>query len=460
MCVAVLLAQAAGNAGAAGPRCDTEKMNKKAFENCQAATAKAGPRNGGFKVQATRKLDRQNQPPTADLVMGEVFDRHVELDASGSTDDDGFVEQYTFQLMDADTEEVLAGPLTLRSSFARLEARKALPQNLLATLGVEDDIGGTDSTEMQISLGAAESCGNTLFSCSSNGDDTKLNCTPRAANTSFRTQDLLDATNGCSAFGADGGTRLEIYAAGGAGGRGANFWPNDGGKGGKGGVAGLVTSTNDLGFSYGDSANYCYGIGSQGGHKGNNAGAGGAASLLRICGSSDTSQLLVLGPGGGGGGAANLLEAGGDGGHGGSAFSQNASGRGQQGQPGGGAPGEGGIGGMIVGTNTQTGDGLGGDGIGGRGGPAKDWGRAGFFRGDPGVVAPAGVGGDQEVVGGGSGGGGWGGGAAGGNFKLSFVSTLSQGGGGGGAFSSSFDDSASRGQNSGKGYLLFRFVKN
>jgi hypothetical protein len=413
-----------------------------------------------YKAAVLKKLRRTNLPPVADLKLGRVLPSRVDLDASGSTDEDGFPEHYTFQLFDGDTGEVVAGPVTTREPHGSLQAHLDLPPNLLASVIVEDDERATDSAELAIPLDATTTnCSSTLFVCSSASGQT--NCSPTSVTIEFSTADLLDAAQRCDTNISEQ-TPLLITAAGAVGSRGANFWPSEGGKGGKGGAVRLGTTLADLDSTYGSPAmgtTYCYGLGDSGGFGDYDSGGGGASTILRTCqnvSQTEPTGVLLVGGGGGGGGATG----GGDGGRGGYAFSTtdgpcppSCMQSGGEGQPGGNNGGGGGLGGKGGAGASAFGN-SGADGIGGQGGHATDGGTAGFRQGNPHVSSNSGNGGTNESVGGGAGGGGYGGGGSG----YDSTSSISGGGGGGSyAATSSIPFSSVPVDNDGSGYVQFSF---
>lgn len=420
-------------------------------------------------AEAREELARTNQAPVADL---QVFDRvgegnpvrptHVDLDASGSSDPDGFVEHYTFQLFDADSGAVLAGPVFTREPFASLRVNRELPGRLRATVTIEDDENEIDTAEM--SFGGPElTCSTPNFACSTSAGVTE--CQLKAAATTFTTAELLSIAQVCDPTIAEE-TPLRISAWGGGGARGANDWPRNGGAGGLSGLASLGTTLSDLDALYGADASYCYGLGQQGWFGGSTSGLGGASTILRTCANADqtltTGVLLIAGGGGGGGAGGGGTQAGTSGGNGGIALSNMASsgcppdegckanstpigGGGPGGEengndnlfPGeGGAQGFGGAGGG--GSEAAADGGPGAGGVGGAGGTIFNFegqptlGPATWYQGTPGsplVTGDTGSGGFDQA--GGTGGGGYGGGGGGGG--ISGTAGL-QGGGGGGSF--------------------------
>lgn len=387
-----------------------------------------------LKARLRASLSQTNQPPVARL---EVFDRvgegnhirptHVDLDASGSFDEDGFVERFTFLLFDAETNEVLAGPEFTREPLAALRFSRELPPRLRATVTVEDDAGRTDTTAINVAGPDTTCTQTTLFSCSLTGDTTE--CQPTAANTKFTSADLLAAAQTCDAR-INMNTTMRIAGWGGGGGRGGNFTFSKGGAGGESGLAALGTSLADLDNSViGPGTEYCYGTGRQGWFHGTNSGSGGASTLLFVC--EDVSEILIAG-GGGGGGAGTPEDDGGDGGAGGVAFSTTTGdcggldnelcGAGDTAIADGGQGGRGGIAGQFDGMSGVGG--LGGAAVKGNAGPAA------WTQGNPQtLIGIEGAGGSNESEGGGAGGGGFGGGGSGGG-----TNTAQLGGGGGGSY--------------------------
>ena len=462
-----------GRHGLIDPRiCERHKLSEETQAFCDAIAGLRG--RDLYKATVLENLRRTNQPPVADLELIRVLPRRVDLDASGSTDEDGFPDHYVFQLFDDDTGEPLSGPVTTRDHHASLETSQDLPANVRAVVIVEDDERATDTTELAIPLGATVKCSNVLFQCSTPAGQSNMTCTPTKANDQFSTDDLLDAAQRCDST-ISKSTRLVITAGGGRGGWGGSFI-SSGGHGGRGGAARMGTTLAFLDSRYGSPAagtTYCYGIGHIGGHHDTWNGAGGASTLLRRCqdvDQTDTRGVLLIAGGGGGGGSALLGIPGKDGGGGGIAHSDqsgpssgqggtapfNAGGRG-------GSEGEGGIGEVRCpndGPNpppVPNGP-AGANGIGGKGGHAS-WGTAAWAQGNPQVIGNAGQGADGvDGASGasGAGGGGWGGGGAG--CVNQDIGGGNGGGGGGGSFadtSGTVSDAPSA--TPGAGYLQFSF---
>lgn len=412
-----------------------------------------------LKAQLVFSLRETNQPPIARL---EVFDRagegvpvrptHVDLDASSAFDPDGFVERLTFMLFDADTGEVLAGPVFTRAPLATLRVNRALPSRLRATVTLEDDVGEIDTAEISFA-GPETNCplatDPALFMCTLQANVTE--CQPTAANTAFTMADLLAAAQLCDRS-IGGSTPLRISAWGGGGGVQPQTQQSLGGAGGTSGLASLGTTQVSLSNSFGlfEQVTFCYGIGQQGVPSVSNGAGGGAATILRTCDNVDqdapTGVLLIAG--GGGGGAA--LD--GPGGAGGIAFSvsnavcppdcdQGSSSLGagfDGGSAQGNANGKGGRNASGGAAGTGRGDnainGLpGADGVGGAGGMAETFaGFAGWSQGDPKVTGDAGSGGFGVTAG--AGGGGFGGGGSGGKSTSGEFTNAFGGGGGGGSY--------------------------
>ena len=168
-----------------------------------------------FRTRADLKLGQS-------LGGGTVFPGRVYLDATGSEDEDGFIELFTYQLFDDDTGRSLAGPLTTRSPLATLTFDGERPEFLRATVIVEDDLRAIHDAELIIPPAATTSCSTTLFTCSLTSGQTS--CHPTAANTAFSTDDLLDAAQLCD-MSITKDTPLYLAMAGGSAGAGANVWP-------------------------------------------------------------------------------------------------------------------------------------------------------------------------------------------------------------------------------------------
>jgi hypothetical protein len=107
-----------------------------------------------YKATVLENLRRINRPPVAELrlarLLGErtVLPGRVDLHAGESTDEDGFVAYYDFQLFDADTGMPLGSVKTTRKPVATMRVHGGLPPNLLGAVTVTDDEGATDTTEL------------------------------------------------------------------------------------------------------------------------------------------------------------------------------------------------------------------------------------------------------------------------------------------------------------------------
>jgi hypothetical protein len=395
-----------------------------------------------YKALVAKHLRRTNQPPVADLKLDRVQPDRVDLNAADSTDEDGFPNIFYFRLEDAETGEVVAGPLTTREPVATLLLNGKRPQTVRAVVVVEDDERALDEAALELNTPAL--CGtNGIINCYAQPNVLDITtCYPAAS--SFETPDVWEAASRCNSNIST--STPAVFAAGGAGGgRGADFLV-DGSPGGAGGLAALGTTKEDLDQAFGSDTSYCYGVGKAGGHTDTAAGAGGASTIVRTCDSvsqSETTGVLLIAAGGGGG----RTDGDGGGGVGGVAYSGtddscpgscilSADPTGQSGS--GGTPGSGGGSGMGggAGTDCQAG-GNGNDGVGGAGGYVKGFGTAYWYTtSDPKVAVNVGQGGeDCEAANNASagsspaGGGGYGGGGAGGDFE--------GGAGGGGSFAAS-----------------------
>jgi hypothetical protein len=452
-CAAVLLLETGTAAadGLAKPTiCGRQHLDEATRAWCDGIAGSTG--RALYKATVLDALRRTNRPPVADLKPSSIMPGRVDLDASGSTDSDGFPEHYTFALFDADTGESIAGPVTNREPFASLQIPAGSPpRKMRASVIVEDDERATGTADLAVTAAQTNCSGQVaFFNCSLITGGTA--CTVVSSITEFTTTELLDAAQGCD-VNIDENTPVVITAAGGSGGGGASIWPYNGGGGGSGGTALMATNVAYLDSTYGSPSagtTYCYGIGKSGGHGDTHSGAGGASTLLRTCqnvSQTDLARVLLIAGGGGGGGAAGLGASGHGGGGGGNTAGGNAGG----GQ-GGGSGGFGGSGGKGGAAAPAIGGPSGNDGVGGKGGNAEDWGTAGFIQGNPQVSGSSGQGGAQDNTGGGAGGGGYGGGGAG------ALESAGLGGGGGGSFAAkSIYAISSTGGNSGDGYLQFAF---
>lgn len=460
------------------------------------AIAGCDDNNSGGTNQAT------NQPPQAELQVLRILPGRVDVHAGESFDPDGHIEIYDFWLQDADTQEVLAGPVTTREPWASLfvdlsrsfnhnnqataNVSRNFGPNIQAMVTVQDNNKAIDTTAAPAPVGAAPSCNNTNFQCTFDSSSSNTTCTP-LGNGPFMMSDLLDAATICDSS-LTNNTNLMIFAAGASGGRGADVGVTDGGGGANGGVAAMGTTISALNTEFGASTMWAFGIGGGGSHTNTHSGTGGASTLLRsteLVNQIFTTGVLLIGPGGGGGGAADGFDSGHGGGIGGVAFSSTSgpcpgatclsgSTGGDSTIPGctggsGGSGGGGGGGGPGVCSGVSSIDSCGGNGgIGGGGGIADGKGASFWIQGDPLVnlsdpcdgtpgqcnTVYAGQGG--PIPGGGtchgSGGGGYGGGSGG--------TSDEDGGGGGGAFAytSTWEITDKPGTNPNNGYLSFTFV--
>ena len=452
--------------------------------------------NSGGTNQAT------NQPPQAELEVLRILPGRVDVHAGESFDPDGHIELYDFWLQDADTQEVLAGPVTTREPWATLHfdlgrsldhnnqlvtaQNRNFGPNVQAMVTVQDNNKAIDTTAAPAPVGAAPSCSNTNFQCTLDSSSGNTTCTP-LGNGAFIMSDLLSAAQICDGSLSDS-TNLMIVAAGASGGRGADVGVTDGGGGASGGVAAMGTTIAALNMEFGASTMWAFGIGGGGTHNNTHSGTGGAATLLRsseLVNQRVADGVLLIGPGGGGGGAADGFDSGHAGGTGGIAFSSTSGpcpgstclsgstgGNSVEGCTGGGGASGGGSGGGSPGQcNTTSGnpDCGGNSGVGGGGGVADGQSAAYWIQGDPLVNLSedcdgtpgecneiyAGQGGPCPEAGDtchGSGGGGYAGGEAG-------TSDYSGGGGGGAyAYTSTWEITDKPGTNPNNGYLSFTFV--
>jgi hypothetical protein len=468
-CVATLGLQA-GTAMADGmvnPRiCKRHHLSEATQRWCESIEGLSG--RALYKATVLENLRRTNQPPAADLKLAQVLPRRIDLDATGSTDDDGFPELFTFQLFDGDTGPALAGPVTTRNPTASLKTVRDLPGHVRAVVVVEDDERAVDTAELAIPLGDTVNCSNFSFACSTTPESTttyRTTCSPLSDTIDFGSDELLDAAQRCDPS-INGFTWVIITAAGAEAGGGANISPSHGGGAGAGGKASLQTTIDDLDSTYGSPASgttYCYGIGHTGGYSDTGSGGGGASTILRTCqnvSQTERTGVLLIAGGGGGGAAANFGGSGHSGGAGGTAVSTTGgscppscvSGNEPTGSTGGNGGGAGGSSGNGGAGDPKGADNDGNDGIGGEGGYADYWGAAGFSQGEPMVSGSTGQGGSNDNSGGGAGGGGWGGGGAGSESGRS-------GGGGGGSYAAQSTQPLSQaiGTNQAAGFLIFNF---
>jgi hypothetical protein len=185
-----LQAGAASAEGLVDPRiCKRAELSDEARAYCDRIAGLRG--RDLFKATALANLRGTNKPPVADLELAQtlpevtVLPGRVDLDASGSTDEDGFPKLYTFQLFDDATGQVLAGPLMTRQPVATLHVDRVLRASLRATVVVEDDERATDITDLAIDLGDIINCSNTFLTCSSSAGLTS--CSPTSGNGEFST---------------------------------------------------------------------------------------------------------------------------------------------------------------------------------------------------------------------------------------------------------------------------------
>jgi hypothetical protein len=368
-------------------------------------------RRGRHKLRVMERLQRQNQPPVAEIEVVQVLPGRIDVSAEGSTDEDGFVDLYHFALEDAATGVMLGRPITTPSPSASFETDRGLPEAVRLKVVVQDDLRARDSADVVVEL-ALKFCNldTRLFVCETRKATTSCIAARTTRSQDFTTTTLLAQAQQCDpAITED--TSLTITAHGGGGGYGEAM----GGPGGRGGVARMMTTIAELDRAYGSpqsGTTYCYGVGDMGGPS-----QGGAATLLRTC--QDISQteltgvLLIAGGGGAGLPLAHMFPGDGAGYAGG----VTASGAGVAGS----APGSGG----ELGGGDGRGGASGHDGVGGRGGAGNQSGPAMWIAGAPGVIGDAGEGGDSQKTGGG---GGWGGGG------MTVLSGIYKGAGGGGSY--------------------------
>jgi hypothetical protein len=136
--------------GLLNPRiCERRKLSEEDRAYCDGIAGLSG--RARYKATVLENLRRTNRPPVADLKLSLILPGQVKLDASGSTDVDGFLEHYTFALSDADTGESIAGPVTSREPYGDLEVPGgSLPPRMRASVIVEDDERATDTAELAI----------------------------------------------------------------------------------------------------------------------------------------------------------------------------------------------------------------------------------------------------------------------------------------------------------------------
>jgi hypothetical protein len=278
-----------------------------------------------YKAIVLENLRRTNRPPVADVRLGQLGTGllgRVDLDGSGSFDEDGFVARYNFQLIDDDTDLPLGGGASTPNPAATMQVDGGLPLNVRALVTVSDDEGATNSAELSFTTDPSAqtfcSPAGASFQCMLNaGGGVRCQVTPGV--NELNTLDLLSAAQACDpTIGED--TDLVLAATGGAGGTGQSVGFTHGGSRGFGGEAIMGTTVADLDAAYGFGAAYCYGIG-QGAP---NHGSGGASTLLRTCDNAsqtETTGVLLIAGGGGGGGDATGFNDGGNGAFGGIAIS-------------------------------------------------------------------------------------------------------------------------------------------
>ena len=104
-----------------------------------------------FKAIVLENLRRTNRPPVADVRLGRLGTGllgRVDLDGSGSFDEDGFVARYNFQLIDDDTDLPLGGGASTPNPAATMQVDGGLPLNVRAVVRVTDDEGASDAAEL------------------------------------------------------------------------------------------------------------------------------------------------------------------------------------------------------------------------------------------------------------------------------------------------------------------------
>lgn len=184
-----------------------------------------------YKVIVARYLRRTNQPPVADLKLDQVQADRVYLNALDSTDEDGFPHIFYFRLEDAETGEVVAGPVTTREPAASLPLNGKRPERVRAVVVVEDDERALDEAELEVDFPASCSNNANIICYPQGGAPGITTCTPTQAN--FTTSDLLEAAGQCD----PDTTGVLLIAGGGGGGAQASYaWDGLAGGGG-GGVA-------------------------------------------------------------------------------------------------------------------------------------------------------------------------------------------------------------------------------
>ena len=120
----------------------------------QRATCDRLSRRDRQKVGFLERLRKRNRPPVAELRLARTLDGRtvlpgrVDLYGGDSTDQDGFIAYYDFQLLDDDTRVTLGSLKTTREPATTIHVPQGLPPNLLAVLIVTDNLGATDTTEL------------------------------------------------------------------------------------------------------------------------------------------------------------------------------------------------------------------------------------------------------------------------------------------------------------------------
>jgi hypothetical protein len=111
-------------------------------------------RGDRHKIRFLERLRKRNRPPVAELRLARTFDGQTvlpgraDLYGGDSTDQDGFIAYYDFQLFDDDTGMPLGSLKTTREPVTTIHVPQGLPPNLLAVLTVTDNLGATDTTEL------------------------------------------------------------------------------------------------------------------------------------------------------------------------------------------------------------------------------------------------------------------------------------------------------------------------
>lgn len=151
--VLTLAVGSAAGQGLINPRiCDRDDLSADTQAFCESIEGLEG--RDLFKARLLESLRRINRPPVADLRLAWTLDEQtilpnrVDLNASGSSDWDGFVAYYDIQLLDNDTGLPLSRLITTRHPLTTIHLPRELPPNLLAVLTVTDDVGATDTTKL------------------------------------------------------------------------------------------------------------------------------------------------------------------------------------------------------------------------------------------------------------------------------------------------------------------------